>query len=162
MELWGMDYDKVLALFGALREHEVEYVVVGAVALGLNGYTRATRDLDLFIRPTPDNVARLRLALSSVWPDPAIGDIDAAELEGEFAVVTYVPPAGELSVDLIARHGEGFKFEDVEWPELDAGGGVMARVATPRMLYRMKRDTIRPQDHADAQLLRERFGLEDA
>jgi len=35
------------------------------------------------------------------------------------------------------------------------------RVATPRMLYRMKRDTVRPQDKIDASVLRERFHLED-
>jgi len=39
--------------------------------------------------------------------------------------------------------------------------GVRARVATPRMLYRMKRDTIRPQDRMDAETIRQRFGLED-
>jgi hypothetical protein len=29
------------------------------------------------------------------------------------------------------------------------------------MLYRMKRDTVRPQDRADAQLLKQRFDVED-
>jgi hypothetical protein len=29
------------------------------------------------------------------------------------------------------------------------------------MLYRMKRDTVRPQDKIDASVLRERFELED-
>jgi hypothetical protein len=39
--------------------------------------------------------------------------------------------------------------------------GVQARVATARMLYRMKRDTIRPQDRIDAETIRQRFGLEE-
>jgi hypothetical protein len=34
-------------------------------------------------------------------------------------------------------------------------------MATPRMLYRTKRDTVRPQDRLDAQVLEERFGIED-
>jgi hypothetical protein len=29
------------------------------------------------------------------------------------------------------------------------------------MLYRMKRDTVRPQDKVDASVLRQHFGLED-
>jgi len=37
--------------------------------------------------------------------------------------------------------------------------GVRVRVATPRMLYRMKKDTVRPQDRLDAEVLRERFSL---
>jgi hypothetical protein len=39
--------------------------------------------------------------------------------------------------------------------------GISFRAATARMLYRMKKATVRPQDQLDAQMLRERFGLED-
>ena len=81
-----------------------------------------------------------------VWPDPAIAEIDAAELAGEFGVVNYVPPSASLSVDLISHVGEALKFDAIEWPELAAGEGVMVRVATPRMLLRMKQDTLRPLD----------------
>lgn len=162
MGIRGMDHQLLLALLRALNENRVEYVVVGAVALGINGLARATEDLDLFIRPTSENVERLRAALSAIWSDPTIREIEASELAGDFGVVSYVPPTGDISVDLISRVREAFTFDDIEWHELDAGEGVMARVATPRMLYRMKRDTIRPQDRADAHALRERFGLEDA
>ena len=34
-------------------------------------------------------------------------------------------------------------------------------VATPETPYKMKRDTIRLQDRADAQKLKQKFGLED-
>lgn len=33
------------------------------------------------------------------------------------------------------------------------------RVVTPRTLWQMKKDTVRPQDRFDAGLLAERFGL---
>ena len=39
--------------------------------------------------------------------------------------------------------------------------GVRIRAATPRMLYEMKRNTVRPQDRLDAEAIRERFGLEE-
>jgi len=35
--------------------------------------------------------------------------------------------------------------------------GVRVCLATPRQLYEMKRDTVRPQDRADAEALREAF-----
>jgi len=38
---------------------------------------------------------------------------------------------------------------------------VRIRVATPRMLYLMKKGTVRGQDRLDAAMLKERFGLED-
>ena len=40
-------------------------------------------------------------------------------------------------------------------------GGVAVRIATQRMLYRMKRDTLRPIDRADAADLKAKFGIED-
>lgn len=39
--------------------------------------------------------------------------------------------------------------------------GVTVRVATIRTLHRMKRDTVRPQDRLDADMLRKRFDLEN-
>lgn len=67
-----MDSDRVMQLIGELNRHQVEDVVVGGVALNFQGLVGATEDIDLFVRPTEDNVARLRLALTAVWPDPEV------------------------------------------------------------------------------------------
>jgi hypothetical protein len=160
MKIGDMDYEVLLKLFRALVARRVEYVIVGAVALALHGIVRGTQDVDLFVRPTEENVARLREALFDVWQDPAISEINAAELAGEIPVVRFTP-ADEMTVDVIARLGEAFAFDQIEWEEVDADG-VKVRVATPRMLLRMKKDTLRPIDGRDAEELRERFGLEDA
>jgi hypothetical protein len=37
--------------------------------------------------------------------------------------------------------------------------GIRVRVATPRMLYRTKRGTVRTLDRIDAEAIRERFDL---
>jgi hypothetical protein len=39
--------------------------------------------------------------------------------------------------------------------------GVRIRVATPATLYRMKKDTVRPQDRLDAEVIRQQFGLKE-
>lgn len=155
-----IDLDRLLALVRALNREGVEYAVVGAVALGLHGLARATEDLDLFVRPTPDNVARLKCALSSVWPDPDIDTIDAGDLAGEYPTIRYGPPDGSFTLDLLSRLGERFRYEDVETTTLMLEDEPV-QAATPRMLYVMKRDTLRPLDHADAAVLRRTFGLED-
>ena len=160
MKIGDMDYEELLKLFRALAARRVEYVIVGAVALALHGIVRGTQDVDLFVRPTEENVARLREALFDVWQDPAVSEISAAELAGEIPVVRYTP-TDEMTVDVMARFGEAFAFDQIEWEEVDADG-VKVRVATPRMLLRMKLDTLRPIDGRDAHELRERFGLEDA
>jgi hypothetical protein len=80
-------------------------------------------------------------------------------LAGEYAVVRYGTP-DEFYIDLVARLGETYAYADVEAEWIDSGG-VRAHVATPRMLYRMKRDTVRPLDRADAADLKAKFDLEE-
>ena len=155
-----IDLDRLLALFRALNREGVDYAVVGAVALGLHGLARATEDVDLFVRPTTDNVARLRRALSSVWADPDIDSIVASDFAGEYPTIRYGPPDGSLTLDLLSRLGERFGYDDIETATVDLEGESV-RAATPRMLYVMKRDTLRPLDHADAAALRRTFNLKD-
>lgn len=90
-----------------------------------------------------------------VWDDPEIDSITAGDLTGEYATVRYGPPVDEMVVDLMPRPGDAFRYEDLEATTrvLD---GVPVRIATPRMLYRMKRDTLRPDDRRDAERLLER------
>ena len=45
-----------------LAEQQVDFVLVGAYALGVHGVVRATGDLDLLYRRTRENVQRLRVA----------------------------------------------------------------------------------------------------
>jgi hypothetical protein len=138
----------------------LEYVVVGGVALNVHGLVRATEDLDIFVRPDPENVGRLRLALRAVWDDPEIEQITAEDLCGDYPAVRYGPPHGTLYLDILTRLGEATTYADLEAEDKDIGG-VRVRVATPRTLYRMKRHTVRPVDHSDAAALRAAFHLED-
>ena len=155
-----MDTDRVFAVFRALLAEEVRFKIVGGVALNLVGLPRATQDLDLFVDPQADNIARLRAALHRVYVDPSIDEITAEDLAGEYPAIQYIPPSGAFHIDLLARLGEAFGYDDIE-VELREVEGLFLPVATPRMLRRMKRDTVRPQDRADAERLRRHFQLED-
>jgi nucleotidyltransferase AbiEii toxin of type IV toxin-antitoxin system len=153
-----MDFDKFLELLRALAREGVDYVLVGAVALGVHGLLRATEDVDLFIRPDGENVERLKRALRSVWDDPEIAGITAQDLAGEYPTIRYGPPGEGFVVDLLSRLGSAFAFEDLEAETLSLEG-VPVRVATPATLYRMKKGTVRPIDRADAAALREKFRI---
>ena len=50
-------------LFGCLTARNVRFVVVGGHALAYHGQPRYTKDLDVFVEPSPENAARLLLAL---------------------------------------------------------------------------------------------------
>ena len=72
--------DDALRVIASLNDANVDYVVVGGVAMNLRGLIRATEDLHNFLRPDPANIARLRNALKRVWSDPAIDQITAEDL----------------------------------------------------------------------------------
>ena len=151
--------DDALRVVASLNKTGVDYIVVGGVALNLHGLVRATEDLDLFVRPDGANIARLRLALKAVWDDPDIDQITAEDLCGDYPVVRYGPPEGTLFIDIITRLGEVTQFADLQ-VEDKLIDGVCVRVATPKTLYRMKKDTVRPIDRADAMALRTAFDLQ--
>ena len=156
-----MNFDAVKSVLAALEREEVQYVVFGAVAINLLGLPRATEDLDIFVAPEAENIERLRTALRSVFPeDSSIEEITAADLLGDYPAVQYVPPEGTFYIDILTRLGEAFRYEDITSRRLDFDG-LAVNVATPEVLYRMKKDTVRPKDWGDAEALRRRLKLEE-
>ena len=155
-----MDFDEAYQVLAALDEYEVKYVLIGSMAMAAQGLVRATRDLDFFVEPDAENIDRLRRALKSIFEDACIDEISAADLIGDYPAVQYTPPHGRYSLDILTRLGENFAYADLEAEALDIDG-VAVNVATPAMLYRMKKDTARPQDRIDAEALRQQFKLDE-
>jgi hypothetical protein len=52
---------------GSLIAHGVDFVIVGAYALAFHGAPRFTGDIDVLVRPTADNAARVLGANRVVW-----------------------------------------------------------------------------------------------
>lgn len=53
-------------VFAVLDAHNVEYVVVGGIAVQVYGHVRMTNDIDLIPAPTPQNLTRLATALNEL------------------------------------------------------------------------------------------------
>ena len=156
-----MDRDEVVRVLRAFESVGLEYVLIGAAAMGIHGVVRATEDLDLFIRATAANVERLKSAFRLVYDnDPNIDEISPDDKLGDYQAVRYYPPSGDLYFDVMTRLGEAASYESVDSmvKEID---GIEVCLATPEALYELKRDTVRPLDHRDAEALRQKFGLED-
>jgi hypothetical protein len=155
-----IDFEEAKRVLAALEREGVDYVMVGSMAMAAQGLVRATRDVDLFVSPTAANVDHLRRALKSLYQgDPNVDQIRAEDLAGDYPAIEYVPPDAPYSLDILSRLGEAFRYETIESEELVLDG-IRVRVATPAMLYRMKRDTVRAQDRLDAEQLRRLFKLE--
>jgi hypothetical protein len=156
-----MDRDELLRVLRAFEEQNLDYILIGATAMAFHGLVRATEDVDLLIRPTPENVERLRQALKATYIDDSnVEDIRTEDLLGDYPAVRYYPTSGDLFFDILTRLGDVVRFENVE-SEIKEVEGVRIRVATPQALYQLKKNTVRPIDRQDAAALRERFKLRD-
>ena len=102
----------------ALNQAQARYLLIGGFAVIVHGSGRTTKDIDLLIDPSPENVARIKSALG-VLPDNA-----AAELEdGDVEKYQVVRVADEVVVDLLAR-ACGVSYDDAvaESERRDIGG----------------------------------------
>lgn len=145
-----MDRDELMRVLRAFESRGLEYVLIGAAAMGFHRLIRATEDVDLMIRPTPENVERLRCAFRVAYPDdPNVDDIRAEDLLGDYPAVRYYPPSGEIFFDILTRCGEAASCDTVE-SEIREVEGIRVRIATPQALYRLKKGSVRPLDRRDA------------
>jgi len=148
-------FQNFMAVIEALNRYQVDYVLVGGVAVILHGLERLTRDIDIFIKPDRENVDKLRRALHSIFDDQSIDEITTEELQ-KYAVIRYGTPEG-FYIDIMTKLGELFSFQDLEY-EIIEYKGIKIRLATPGILYKMKKDTVRFQDKIDALFLQEIIG----
>jgi hypothetical protein len=156
-----VDRDEMLRVLRAFEQEGLEYVLIGAAAMGFHGLVRATEDLDIFIQATTENVKRLKRAFRAAYDnDPNVDHIKADDLLGDYPAVRYYPPSGDLYFDVMTRLGEVASFDTVS-AETKSVEGISVRVATPDALYRLKKNTVRPLDRQDAEILRREFDLEE-
>lgn len=73
-------------LLRTLVDHDVEFVVIGGLAVAAHGYPRATKDVDVVPRPESENTRRLYEALQELDARPVeIGDFRPEELPVPFS-----------------------------------------------------------------------------
>jgi hypothetical protein len=144
--------EDLLELCRALNACRAEYVVIGGFAMRALGYDRRTMDVDLLIRTTRDNEARVFRALESL-PDKAVRELRAGDVD-RYAVVRV---ADEIVVDLMKSAG-GLSYDRAR-PEVEVRNvdGVAIPFASARLLWRTKAGTHRDKDAPDLLFLRHYF-----
>lgn len=139
--------EDVIRICRALNDAGARYLLIGGFAVLAHGAGRFTKDIDFLVEDSPENVARVKRALSILQDDAAseVADTDVRE-----HVVVRV--ADEVLVDLMGRAcGLDYAAAAADAEEIDLGG-VVVPVASPRTLIRTK-DTARPQDAIDRAFL---------
>jgi hypothetical protein len=139
--------EDVIRICRALNDAEARYLLIGGFAVIAHGAGRFTKDIDLLVDDSPENVARVKRALS-VLADNAAADVEDEDVRRH--VVVRV--ADEVIVDLMGLAcGVSYAEAAVDAETLERDG-VRISVASPRTLIRTK-DTVRPQDVLDRAFL---------
>lgn len=145
----------VLKICKSLNDQDVKYVLIGGFAVILHGFVRGTKDIDLLVDVSEENIQKVKNALS-VLPDNAISLIKNNEIS-QYQVVRI---ADEVIVDLMAK-ACGIDYEQakagIQWMTIES---VRIPVASKEWLIRMK-DTIRPHDKTDINFLRQMIEKEN-
>lgn len=140
------DFIELLATFNA---HAVEYIVVGAHALAAHGHVRATKDLDIWVRPCNENATNVLAALAEFGAP--LHDLTAQDLTTAGTVFQIgVPP---IRIDIITEI-DGVPFESA-WPDrIDVRlQGTSVPVLSRHHLIANKKAAGRLQDLADLEHL---------
>ncbi len=143
-------FDKFLRIIDTINRYEVEYIVIGGVAMISHGMPRLTQDLDLLLKLTKDNVDKLRNALFSIYNDNEIEEITYDELM-QYSVIRYGTPDG-FYLDIMARIGEESDYYSIKREKKEIEG-VTIQLASAESLFKLKKDTVRPEDKRDALFL---------
>jgi hypothetical protein len=137
-------------MLSALNDAGAEYLVVGAYALACYGHPRPTGDIDIWVRPTPDNAQRVWEALRR-FGIPAGWVQSPQELTDSDAVFSFgVPPHRIDILTSITSVAFDAAWENRQVAEYE---GVHAPVLHWRDLLVNKQRTGRLKDAADAQWL---------
>jgi hypothetical protein len=145
------DFEQLLA---SLNAEGAAYLVVGGYAVGEHAQPRATKDLDIYIGPDPQNATLVWLALAKFGaPVEQVTPQNLAESGAIFRI--GVPP---IAVDIL-RDVDGIIFAEAfsrrVMITVNYETGLQAPFISIADLMENKLAAGRPQDVADVQALRE-------
>jgi len=150
------ELEDLISLCKALNAEKVRYILIGGFAVILHGFVRATKDIDLLVDSSPENIRLLKRAMATL-PDNAIGLISDDEVQ-KYQLVRV---ADEIVVDLM-QSACGIRYDEAsDQIDMIMVEDVSIPVAGKTLLIATKQ-TVRPSVAADVQFLRLRIAEDTA
>lgn len=154
-----------LDFFRELNERQLDYVVIGGVALVMHGVVRMTVDLDLMVALERGNLQKLIDAMAALGYRPRVPEPATALLDPEkrrdwreqknMEVFSFYAPDNPLALIDIMIH-EPIAYRQIQQHAVSmALGFVRVPVASVDDLIALKRISARPQDLEDIKALEE-------
>ncbi|HJQ36245.1 MAG TPA: DUF6036 family nucleotidyltransferase [Thermoanaerobaculia bacterium] len=136
-------------LFAEFNARDVDFLVVGAYALAFHGHVRATKDLDVWVRPESENARRVFRSLQ------AYGAPTGELTEDDFAHpdLTFQIGVAPIRIDVLSSI-DGVEFATAwEHRSESTYGDQRIFVISREDLLHNKRTAARLQDLADVEAL---------
>lgn len=141
--------DNLLRLLRRFQEEGVDYVLVGGHAVRLNGFVRATEDIDLLLPISVENGRRVIKALDFL---PSATELDEAWFAPDPANPENIRIADDILVDLLfAANGQTYDSMTPHTRVVEVEG-VTIRVLDIEGLLKTKTD-YRAKDRIDREVL---------
>ncbi len=144
--------EEILKLWSALNSNNVKYIMVGGFATNLNGFSRITNDIDIWIKDTLENRKNLRLALKEI----EVGDFENIE------TVEFIPGWSSIYLNSgfeldIMSYIKGFEKENFDTCFEMAPTAIIQNIPVKFLhiqnLIETKKLTGRPKDTIDVEEL---------
>jgi hypothetical protein len=160
-----MQVHSVEAVFKALNDQHVRYLVVGGLAVNAHGYVRLTNDIDLVLSLVPSNILTGLGALAGLGYKPRI-PVTPAEFAEPENRARWIREKGMVVLQLWSEQHlatpvdifvtEPFSLDDelARAARFEVAPGLLAPFVCKETLLKMKLETARPQDLEDARRLK--------
>ena len=138
-------FEKLLV---TLADSGVRFIVVGGLAVTLNGYVRLTEVVDFVVDRTPENISCLLETLST-FGEGFGGELAPEDFDEKPGTIRVVEAAVDCQMDIFTIIG-GFVFDDlVADAETASISGRTFRYASKSQLIRIKSSSSREKDKID-------------
>jgi hypothetical protein len=156
----SMEVRSIETIVKALNQAQVQYLIVGGLAVNAHGFVRLTRDVDLVLRLTPDNaILGLQTLIGigyqlavPVKPEDFANSLQREKWRNEKHMLVLKLWSDEhrrTPIDVFVYEPFDFEKEIKSAAFLEVETGITAPVVSLPTLIEMKRTAGRPQDLID-------------
>ena|SRR5688500_9253762 len=133
--------EALVSICSLLNKHEVDYLVIGGVAVIFHGYTRATADLDFWYKPTLDNFHKIINAFKEYGID--VSELEKAVFDPQKTFLRFPTPgfktellpsiAGDMSFKEAKEKAENIELDGVSVPIIGYDDLIKNKTLTNRL-----------------------------
>ncbi len=142
-------------LLGKLLENSVDFILVGGLAVSLNGYVRLTEDVVILLALNEENLNRF-ISTMAAFGGGFGGELEVEDFIGdEPGAIRIVEESEECQIDVITNMG-GTHYEDLVGKSESTGvAGHQLRYASKAQLIQLKSSSNREKDQIDISALKQ-------